>query len=75
MVILWNIVLLIVGFAMLVKGADWFVDGAAGIASKLKIPQLVKAKLDTRAVVSMRDCYVNFQELLETHSWHIVFVR
>lgn len=26
---------------MLVKGADWFVDGAAGIASKLKIPQLV----------------------------------
>lgn len=26
---------------MLVKGADWFVEGAAGIASKLKIPQLV----------------------------------
>ena len=26
---------------MLVKGADWFVDGAAGIAAKLKIPQLV----------------------------------
>lgn len=41
MVILWNIVLLVVGFAMLVKGADWFVEGAAGIASKLKIPQLV----------------------------------
>lgn len=41
MVILWNIVLLVVGFAMLVKGADWFVEGAAGIARKLKIPQLV----------------------------------
>lgn len=26
---------------MLVKGADWFVDGAAGIASKFGIPQLV----------------------------------
>lgn len=36
-----QILLLIVGFAMLVKGADWFVDGAAGIAGKLKIPQLV----------------------------------
>lgn len=35
------IVLLIVGFAMLVKGADWFVDGASGIAAKLKIPELV----------------------------------
>ena len=39
--ILWEILLLIVGFAMLVKGADWFVEGAAGIASKFGIPQLV----------------------------------
>ncbi|MBR2619331.1 MAG: calcium/sodium antiporter, partial [Firmicutes bacterium] len=30
-----------VGFVMLIKGADWFVDGAAGIATKLGIPQLV----------------------------------
>lgn len=37
----WQIVLLIVGFAMLIKGADWFVDGAAGIADKLHIPQLI----------------------------------
>ncbi|MCM1157502.1 MAG: calcium/sodium antiporter [Clostridium sp.] len=33
--------LLILGFVMLVKGADWFVDGAAGIADKFGIPQLV----------------------------------
>ncbi|MCR5702600.1 MAG: calcium/sodium antiporter [Lachnospiraceae bacterium] len=33
--------LLILGFVMLVKGADWFVDGAAGIAEKFGIPQLV----------------------------------
>lgn len=36
-----QILLLIVGFAMLVKGADWFVDGAAGIAAKFGIPSLV----------------------------------
>lgn len=41
MEIVLNIVLLVVGFAMLVKGADWFVDGAAGIAEKFGIPQLV----------------------------------
>ncbi len=35
------IVLLIIGFVFLVKGADWFVDGAAGIAAKMRIPQLV----------------------------------
>ncbi len=32
---------IIAGFTMLVKGADWFVDGASGIAAKFGIPQLV----------------------------------
>lgn len=34
-------VLLVIGFVMLVKGADWFVEGVAGIAEKFGIPQLV----------------------------------
>ncbi len=37
----FQIVLLVVGFVMLVKGADWFVEGVAGIAEKFGIPQLV----------------------------------
>jgi len=32
---------LLVGFVLLIKGADFFVDGASSIASKLKIPSLV----------------------------------
>lgn len=36
-----SLLLLIVGFVMLVKGADWFVDGAAGLAARFGIPQLV----------------------------------
>ena len=36
-----QILLLALGFGMLVKGADWFVDGTSGIAAKLGIPQLV----------------------------------
>ncbi|MGN0132539.1 MAG: calcium/sodium antiporter [Lachnospiraceae bacterium] len=39
--LLIQILLLVVGFAMLVKGADWFVEGVAGIAEKFGIPQLV----------------------------------
>lgn len=35
--ILW----IIIGFAMLVKGADWFVLGVSGIARRFGIPQLV----------------------------------
>lgn len=41
MALIIQIILLIVGFTMLVKGADWFVDGAAGVATKFGIPQLV----------------------------------
>jgi len=39
--IIIELLLLALGFAMLVKGADWFVDGTSGIARKLGIPQLV----------------------------------
>lgn len=40
MLVMW-IFLLIVGLVLLVKGADWFVGGSAGIAHKAKIPPLV----------------------------------
>lgn len=36
-----EIFLLILGLALLVKGADWFVDGGAGIAAKCKISPLI----------------------------------
>ena len=36
--ILVQILLLAVGFVMLMKGADWFVEGSAGIAKKLVFP-------------------------------------
>ena len=41
MEMLIQLALLVLGFVLLVKGADWFVDGAASIAAKLGIPQLV----------------------------------
>ena len=36
-----NIVLLLIGFVLLVKGADFFVDGASGIAKKLKVSTFI----------------------------------
>lgn len=41
MTVVLDLFILILGFLLLVKGADYFVDGAAGIADKLKIPQIV----------------------------------
>lgn len=36
-----QLVLLAIGFVLLVKGADWFVEGASKVAEKFGIPQLV----------------------------------
>lgn len=39
--VLFQLALLAVGFLMLIKGADWFVEGASKAADRLGIPQLV----------------------------------
>lgn len=36
-----NYILLIIGFLLLIKGADLFVDGASGIAKKLGVPAVI----------------------------------
>ena len=41
MKILLDVGILIAGFIALIKGADWFVDGAAALAKKLKVPGLI----------------------------------
>ena len=35
------ILLLAVGFVLLIKGGDWFVDGAAGIARRFHLPEIL----------------------------------
>ena len=39
--IMYIIILLTVGFTILIKGADWLVDGASSLARKLKVSDLV----------------------------------
>ncbi len=39
--VLKNLAFLVLGFVMLVKGADWFVEGASKLAEKFGIPQIV----------------------------------
>lgn len=41
MKIILDVVFLLVGFVLLIKGADYFVDGSVAIAKKLKIPSIV----------------------------------
>ena len=41
MELLLQILLLVIGFVMLIKGADWFVEGASKVADRFGIPQIV----------------------------------
>ncbi|MEE3437749.1 MAG: sodium:calcium antiporter, partial [Lachnospiraceae bacterium] len=35
------VLLFLLGFALLIKGGDWFVDGAVGIAHRFHLPELL----------------------------------
>ena len=41
MSLLIQICLLLLGFVLLVKGADFFVDGSSSVAKRLKVPSLI----------------------------------
>lgn len=38
---LWNVLLLLVGFVLLIKGADFFVEGSAAVAKKFHVPSVI----------------------------------
>ena len=56
-----QIFLLIVGFLFLIKGADWFVEGAASIAKRLGIPQLIIGLTIVAMGTSMPEAAVSIQ--------------
>lgn len=53
------VALLIVGFILLVKGADFFVDGAASIAKILKVPALIVGLTIVAMGTSLPECSVS----------------
>ena len=62
------ILLLVVGFLALVKGADWFVEGAAGIARKLGIPQLIIGLTIVAMGTSMPEAAVSITAALNNNA-------
>ena len=39
--IILTVLLFILGLVCLIKGGDWFVDGASGLAKRLKVPEII----------------------------------
>ncbi|MBQ7152822.1 MAG: sodium:calcium antiporter, partial [Clostridia bacterium] len=36
-----NVLLFVLGLACIIKGGDWFVDGAVALARRLKMPEII----------------------------------
>ena len=64
MQILLDIVFLAIGFLLLAKGADFFVDGASSVARRFKIPQLVIGLTIVAMGTSMPEAAVSIQAAL-----------
>lgn len=63
-----NIILLIIGFFLLVKGADFLVSGASSIAKKFHIPSLIIGLTIVAIGTSMPELVVSTFSALEGHS-------
>lgn len=63
-----QVFILMVGFLLLVKGADWFVEGAAGIAKKLGIPQLIIGLTIVAMGTSMPEAAVSITAALQENA-------
>lgn len=56
---------LIVGFVLLIKGADWFVEGSSGIARLLKIPTIIIGLTVVAFGTSMPEASVSIHAALQ----------
>ena len=63
-----SILLLIVGFVLLIKGADFLVDGASEIAKRFHIPEIVIGLTIVAIGTSMPELVVSVTSALEGHS-------
>lgn len=63
-----SILLLLLGFVVLIKGADWLVDGASALARKHKIPELAIGLTVVAFGTSMPEFVVNTFAAYQSHS-------
>lgn len=62
------IILIVIGFVLLIKGADFLVDGASGIAKRFNIPEIVIGLTIVSIGTSMPELVVSVTSALEGHS-------
>lgn len=56
---IWSVVLLIIGFVLLIKGADFFVEGSSSVAKMLKVPSIIIGLTIVAMGTSLPECAVS----------------
>ena len=56
---IWSIALLIVGFVLLIKGADFFVEGSSSVAKRLRVPSIIIGLTIVAMGTSLPECAVS----------------
>lgn len=57
--IIWSVVLLVIGFVLLIKGADFFVEGSSSVAKMLKVPSIIIGLTIVAMGTSLPECAVS----------------
>lgn len=60
-----NILMIAIGFVLLIKGADFLVEGASGIAKKFHIPEIIIGLTIVSIGTSMPELFVSFTSALK----------
>ena len=63
-----SILLILIGFVLLIKGADFLVDGASSVAKKFHIPEIIIGLTIISIGTSMPELFVSITSALEGYS-------
>lgn len=63
-----SILLILIGFVLLIKGADFLVDGASNVAKKFHIPEIIIGLTIISIGTSMPELFVSITSALEGYS-------
>lgn len=56
---IWSVVLLVIGFVLLIKGADFFVEGSSSVAKRLRVPSIIIGLTIVAMGTSLPECAVS----------------
>ena len=54
-----SIIILVIGFALLMKGADYFVEGSSSVAKQLHVPSMIIGMTIVAMGTSLPECAVS----------------